>query len=147
MAKMEHLCTWLEQETGVSRVPASQGCSSHVWCQKDIRTQELAKEVNLVASLPEKYPPWHDSDWGQPAAPTLPGTDVPLKSNRSAEHEGTTSSCLILDSSFDSWKEFQERGRWGGHSDQQGLAVRVLWPPLGSADTGTDPYVVHINVL
>lgn len=75
MANMEHLCTWLEQETWVPRVPAStaQGCFSHVWCQKDIRTQELAKAVNLVASLAEKSPPWCDSDEGSQHLPPCLG--------------------------------------------------------------------------
>lgn len=110
------------KETWVPRVPAStaQGCSSGVWCQKDTTTQELAKGVDLLASLlsQRNVPHGVTVTWGQPTAPSLPGTEVPLKSNRSAGHKVTTPSCLIPDFSFWLLEGVSGRGQWGGHSNQ-----------------------------
>lgn len=93
-----------------------------------------------ITSFPEKYHPWRDSDL---SAANSSHTEVPLKSNRTQGDniQLPYSGFLLL-----TVRSFRNRAGEVVTGTTQGLAVRVLWPPLGCPDLGTDTHIVHRNV-
>lgn len=120
MANTEHLCTWLERKP--ESPEPSFYCLRLFQClmSKGHHYTGISQGGRLVGitSFPENIPHGVTATWGQPTAPTLPGTEVPLKSNRSAGHKVTTPSCLIPDFSSGLLEGVSGRGQWGGHSNQ-----------------------------